>query len=219
MVFWWSADGVVLDARHWLVGALVILWSVRLTHNWARGWTGLSHVDWRYIDLQNKTGVFFPLVDLFGIQLFPTLLVFLGTLPLWYLSQAGAPFGVLDGLWIVIGYAALWLEFRADNVLREHRLDATNAGKVLQSDVWSWCRHPNYLGEIGFWLSLGVAGFLATGITLNWLGIAAMIALFVGVSIPMIDKRQLANKADYADYRARVPSLIPWPRLGSRDVK
>ena len=216
MAFWWSASTVVLDARHWLVGILVMLWAIRLTHNWARGWSGLSHVDWRYVDLQEKTGFFYPLVDLLGIQLLPTALVFLGCLPLWYLSQSNAAFSLLDGTWIVIGYTALWLEFRADNVLRAHRLDTTQAGTVLQHDVWAWCRHPNYLGELGFWLSLGIAGYLATGLALNWLGTVAMIILFLGISIPMIDKRQLANKPGYAAYKASVPSLIPWPPAARR---
>jgi steroid 5-alpha reductase family enzyme len=31
---------------------------VRLTHNFLRGWRGLAHEDWRYVDVRNKTGRF-----------------------------------------------------------------------------------------------------------------------------------------------------------------
>ena len=38
-----------------------------------------------------------------------------------------------------------------------------------------------------------------------------MIILFVFISIPMMEKRQLENKPEYADYRNEVSSLIPRP--------
>ena len=215
LAFWWWAHGG-FDLRVAVAGLLVVLWAVRLTHNWARGWQGLGHRDWRYVDLQAKTGAWYPLVDLLGIQLMPTVLVFIGCLPLWLMLRAdAAAFGALDLLWIVVGCGALWLEYRADNVLRAFRLDAGNRSGVLRHDVWAWCRHPNYLGELGFWLALALAGFAATGEWLNGLGFALMLGLFTGISIPMIDKRQLANKPDYAAYHRDVPALLPRPWLGS----
>ncbi len=214
--WWWTYGG--FDLRVLIAAVLVLLWSVRLTHNWARGWQGLDHVDWRYVDLKAKTGSFYPLVDLFGIQMLPTVLVFIGCVPLWLmLAEPAEAFGWIDLTWIVVGYAALWLEFRADNVLRAFRLDPANQGQVLRHDVWTWCRHPNYLGELGFWLALGIAGYAASGQLVSGLGFLLMVALFVGISIPMIDKRQLANKLDYRTYQSEVPTLIPmsWRRNGS----
>ena len=211
LAFWWWVYGG-FDVRVAVAALLVLLWAIRLTHNWARGWQGLSHIDWRYVDLKANTGFFYPLVDLFGIQLLPTVLVFVGCLPLWLMLRAEATaFGALDLVWIVVGYGALWLEYRADNVLRDFRLDPANRGQVLRHDVWGWCRHPNYVGELGFWLALGLAGLTATGEWLNGLGFLLMLALFLGISIPMIDKRQLANKPDYVAYKRDVPALIPRP--------
>jgi len=43
-------------ARLLLAFTLVTFWAVRLTWNWARGWTGLTHEDWRYVDLRTKSG-------------------------------------------------------------------------------------------------------------------------------------------------------------------
>ena len=64
---WWSVaplatlPWIVLGAegsgmRRGCVALLVAFWGVRLTFNWARGWTGLAHEDWRYRDLAAKTG-------------------------------------------------------------------------------------------------------------------------------------------------------------------
>ncbi len=213
--YWFWAYGA-LDLRLVLIWVLVTLWAVRLTYNWARGWTGLEHVDWRYIDLKQSTGRAYPLVDLLGIQLMPTVLVFFGCLPVWVVVTATAggsapPLGLTDLPWITVGLAAVYLEFRADNVLRAFRLNPDNAGKVLRSDVWAWCRHPNYLGELGFWLALALAGSVIANTLWVWLGFVLMLILFVGITIPMIDKRQLANKADYQAYKNEVFSLLPRP--------
>ena len=218
LVAYWLVSYGVLDLRLGLVFLLVLLWAIRLTHNWARGWRGLAHEDWRYIDLKEKTGIAYPLVDFLGIQLLPTILVFIGCIPVWLVivsSQGpGAQMYFQDLVWIVVGYGALYLEYRADNVLRRFRLDESNQGRVLQEDVWGWCRHPNYLGELGFWLALAIVGYQVSASLWAWAGIAAMIALFVGISVPMIDKRQLANKPDYAQYKSRVWAFIPLPPKG-----
>ncbi|GIS76426.1 MAG: hypothetical protein CM1200mP12_21450 [Gammaproteobacteria bacterium] len=57
-----------------LLKVLVILipvtyWSLRLTNNWRRSWKGLSHEDFRYIDLKTRFKKFPYLIDFFGIHL------------------------------------------------------------------------------------------------------------------------------------------------------
>ena len=210
IVLYWLMAHDAIDLRTLLLFTLILLWAIRLTHNWARGWHGLSHQDWRYVDLKEKTGLFYPVVDLLGIQLLPTVLVFIACVPVWLLVQIPShSLGMMDSVWLVVGFAALWLEYRADNVLRAHRLNPEQQGQVLREDVWRWCRHPNYLGELGFWLALAICGFVVTGNPYSWLGFVLMIGLFVGISIPMIDKRQLANKPGYAAYKAEVGTLLP----------
>ena len=214
---YWMLQAGQADLRSLLLFLLVFAWAVRLTYNWAEGWQGLEHQDWRYVDLEAKTGRWYPLVDLLGIQLLPTLLVFLGCLPLYHVVSApGSPLGIWDVAWILVGGGSLYLEFRADNVLRGFRRQPAPPGTVLTADVWGWCRHPNYLGELGFWLSLGMAGYVADESLLNAVGFVAMVCLFVFISIPMIEKRQLASKPDYLEYKRRVFSLLPTPPGNAR---
>ena len=40
------------------------------------------------------------------------------------------------------------------------------------------------------------------------LGAIAMTALFLGISIPLMEQRQLANKPGYAEYRKQTRMLI-----------
>ena len=62
----------------------IIFWGIRLTRNWIIGWPGLNHEDFRYIDLKNTHWIKSEINNLFGIHLFPTLIVNLSLYPLLY---------------------------------------------------------------------------------------------------------------------------------------
>ena len=78
----------VSAVRRALVFAVIALWGARLTYNWMRGWTGLSHEDWRYVKLRGQSGSLYWLVSLVGLHMMPTLWVFGGLLPV-YAAVAG----------------------------------------------------------------------------------------------------------------------------------
>ena len=80
LVGWWAWVLPGHPVRSWLVVGLVTLWGVRLTLNWATGWAGLHHEDWRYVDFR-RLGVWYWPLSLGGLHLFPTVQVFLGLLP------------------------------------------------------------------------------------------------------------------------------------------
>ncbi len=93
-----GSDGFA-NPRHVLIFALLCLWAMRLTTNWALQWRGLGHEDWRYRDIRKQTGFFYWPVSFLGIHLMPTLLVFLGSLALWpTLSDRHTQLTWLDGV-------------------------------------------------------------------------------------------------------------------------
>ena len=154
-----------------------------------------------------------PLVDLFGIHLVPTLQVFLGMVPVYVaVSRTGRDVGWLDIVAVAVGLGAVALEFTAD--LQMYRFARTKQpGQAMDQGLWGWSRHPNYFGEIGFWLSLGLFG-LATSPSDWWfvfVGAIAMVALFLGASIPMMEQRSLERRPRYQDVIDRVPKLVPRP--------
>src|SRR3954452_7599434 len=53
----WRGDA---GARQILVLTLVLIWAVRLTANWAVGWRGLGHEDWRYVRLRQQRPGWLP---------------------------------------------------------------------------------------------------------------------------------------------------------------
>ncbi|MEO1434744.1 MAG: DUF1295 domain-containing protein, partial [Bacteroidota bacterium] len=143
------ASPEVNTIRQWAMMAVITFWGVRLTHNWARGWTGLDHEDWRYVDLQKQTGSMYWWVSFSGIMMFPTVLVFLGCLPMfWGMTTSDAPFGIFDVLGIIWAGGGGLIELISDNQLRKFRLTNTVKGKIMEEGLWKYSRHPNYFGEV-----------------------------------------------------------------------
>jgi steroid 5-alpha reductase family enzyme len=205
-------DARDLDLRQLSVLTLVTLYGVRLTTNWARGWRGVHHEDWRYVAYRTKTGKLYWVVSFTGLHFFPTVLVMLGCLPLHAaLVEQGASFGVVDVLAAIVTLLAIAVETIADEQLRAFRQDKRNDGDVCNVGLWSWSRHPNYFGEISFWVGLWLFGVAAGAPWWTAAGWASMVALFVGVSIPLAEERSLMRRPQFVDYQRRVSMLIPLP--------
>lgn len=214
--YWWWQGPVGLTGpgalRIWLMAVVMGYWAIRLTRNWALGFPGLHHEDWRYPVLRESAPRFEFLIDVLGIHLFPTLQVFVGMLPV-YIACTRPGAGVL---WLalpafVIGMAAVTLELVADAQMR--RFVAAHPGNVMDRGLWAWSRHPNYFGEIGFWFSMALFGIAAAPRDVWWLfvGVAVMVAMFLGASIPMMEKRSLERRPQYQSVIDSVPRLVPRP--------
>jgi len=211
-LYWASASPTVegVPARQAIVLLLVFAWAIRLTMNWARGWPGLHHEDWRYQDLRANANAPYWLVSLTGIHYFPTFMVFVACLPLYPAVTAGArPLGPLDAIAALVTAGAIALETIADEQLRKYNL-AKQPGDICDVGLWAWLRHPNYLGEMLFWWGLWLFG-VAANTSWYWtvIGPIAITAMFLFVSIPMLDQRSLARRPGYADFMKRVPALLP----------
>ena len=214
LALWWMwTHGASADPRSLIVTALVWLWAIRLTTNWAVHWGGLQHEDWRYPLVRARAGKAAVLADLFGIHLFPTLQVFLGCLPIYaVMSLGGTPLGWLDALAFAVTLGAILIETIAD--LQLHAFIARREpGSFIRSGLWAWSRHPNYFGELSFWCGLALFGLAVAPSQWWWLvpGALAMAAMFTFASIPFMDKRSLERRPAYGDYMRRTSALVPLP--------
>jgi steroid 5-alpha reductase family enzyme len=215
-LYWLAAGGLPeqIPLRSILALALILLWSFRLTSNWMRRWTGMEHEDWRYRAFRARYRSLYWPVSFFGIHLFPTLIVFLGCLSLYpvmnQISASARSFGLLDVIAAAVTLGAIVLETTADRQLNRHRRRASETAQILDQGLWARCRHPNYLGEVSFWWGVYLFGLAAS--PSHWwfvLGPLAMTGLFVGVSVPWMDRHLLARKSGYAEHMQRVPALLP----------
>ena len=195
-----------------IVFALVLVYSIRLTYNWAKQWKGLGHEDWRYTNYRVKMGKKFWVINFTGLQLMPTIMVYLGSISLYpVLSLRTEPLGILDIFGIIVTATAIILETVADQQSYKFRRNRESSQEIITTGLWKYSRHPNYLGEIMFWWGLYIFA-LAANVLYIWaiIGPIAMTLLFYGVSIPLMEKRNLEQKPDYAEYKKITSKLILW---------
>ena len=182
-------------------------WGIRLTGNWAYTFKGLAHEDWRYTRYRETQSPFvFQIINFFGLNMMPTVLVFAAMLPGFGLFESTETANMLTWLGFAICISAATLQLVADTQI--HRFREAHPGRYCDVGFWKHGRHPNYLGEISMWW--GVWTMYASVYGLDWLILAplAMTALFLFISIPMMERRQLQNKPGYAEYRKNTRMLI-----------
>lgn len=201
------AIGKELTVVRILLLAAVIFWGIRLTANWAYTFENLTHQDWRYTMLEEKTGIFYPLVNFAGIHMVPTLVVYACVLPAVYAFLHSGVWNVRSIIFFGLSICAAIMQGVADYQM--HRFRKHRNGAFIHDGLWKYSRHPNYLGEILMWwgVALSVISIFPNAWYLG-LGALANTLLFLGVSIPLADGRQ-SQKPEYEAYKNQTRMLLP----------
>jgi steroid 5-alpha reductase family enzyme len=181
-----------------LTAALVTVWGMRLAvriflRNRGRG------EDFRYRKMRQGWGRAWLLNSYFRV-------------PIVLINKAAAPpFGLFTAVGAVIWLAGFVIEVTADYQLDRFIAGPQDKGKVLQSGLWCYSRHPNYFGEVVQWWGIFA---IALGVEYGWAGIIGPVTitfLILKVSgIPMLEKT-LSQNPEYVDYQRRTSSFIPLP--------
>ncbi len=194
--------------------SLVVLWSFRLTANFIYTFSDLSYQDWRYTMLREKSGKLYFFVNLFGINLFPTLVVYACIYPmLLYVEKGGsATFNLLSLIGLTLGVIAILFETVADVQMQQFRSVPENKGKIIRVGLWKHNRHPNYFGEILMWWGI-YAIILALNPSIWFVFFGALIntLMFLVISIPMAERRLANYKQGFQEYRQETWALFPLP--------
>jgi steroid 5-alpha reductase family enzyme len=189
------------------------VYSLRLTLNFIIGFHDLSYVDWRYKMLKEKSGKAFQLVNLFGICMFPTLVVFFASIPLFIYAYIDTGYGPLDIIGSIIILLGTLLELVADSQMKTFIKNRASKEEVINVGLWNFSRHPNYLGEITIWF--GVAFILIIARPAYWyylIGAVINLLMFIFISIPMEEKHMLEYKPTIEEYIKTTSCLIPWKK-------
>ena len=204
----WDQSGG--DLRAVTVVVLVALWGIRLTANFLTHWQGMHHEDWRYEEFRRRTGSAYWVVSFFGFHLVPTLIVFAACVPVYVACTSSRPFGILDVVAAAVTLLAITIEAVADRQMRAAVAGGNLGDRTFRGGLWSASRHPNYLGEIGFWWGLYLFALAADpGQWWTIIGPAAVTTLFLTVSLPMIETRMRNRRSDYETVSREVAMLIP----------
>lgn len=193
------------------------LYSIRLTTNFIIGFHDLSYIDWRYKMLKEKSGVFYQLVNLFGICMFPTLVVYSASIPLFIYSTL-TEFSYLDFIGSGVILLGTLLELISDIQMKKFIKNRTSRSEIINVGLWNYSRHPNYLGEISIWF--GVALVLLISNISYWyfiFGAIINLIMFLVISIPMEERHMKEYKPDMDKYIKSTSMLLILPKKRQND--
>ena len=193
-------------------------WSWRLTINWISTFKGIDHEDWRYAKYRQENNRFvFEIINFFGLQMFPTVLVYIGLAPYLVLIIEGTNYFSLIGTAII--FWGTILEVFADHQVHEF-LRTTTEMKTCQLGLWNYSRHPNYLGEISIWVGCAIPAIIQyPTYCYVYPGFILMFLLFYFISIPMMEKRQVKRRSDYTSYQKTTSKLFILPKRKLKNIE
>ena len=207
----------VADGRSILLLALVVIWATRLgTFLFRR--IRKAGKDARFDDIKPSFIRFLTTWTLQGLWVTFTLAAALAAITTTTRKELGLV-AVIGFLVWVFGFA---IEVTADSQKSRFRADPKNKGRFIDSGLWAWSRHPNYLGEIVLWVGVAI---IAWPILRGWQWVTLISPVFVALlltrisGVPMLEKRadeKWGGQEDYEEYKERTPVLIPWPRSSPR---
>lgn len=201
------AIGYGVNLASLLLIGVICYWGIRLTANWAYTFKSLMHQDWRYTMLNEKTGVFYPIINFVGIHLVPTLVVYLVTMPAVVAIVCAFEFNPLMIIGLCISVGATTMQMIADIQMQEYRKNKTTP--FISVGLWKYSRHPNYLGEILNWYGVALAVIaLCPSLWILIVGAVVNTCLFMFVSLPMAENRQ-SSKQGFDEYKKHTRLLLP----------
>ncbi len=201
------------------IGSILFLlaityWGARFSINWMITFDGLHKQDWRYDQLKRQSGKFFPLVNLFGIQIMPTLIVYACLLPGFYylMHGGGINLGMVLGVFMI--FAGAVLETVADAQMQSFKRERQDRSQLIRSGLWRYSRHPNYLGEMTVWWGVYIV-LLSQHPDFWFLGLGALVntCLFLFISIPLAENHLSTYKTGYDAYLQQTRMLFPIPKF------
>lgn len=218
--YWSVAPPVFLTLWGWGSGCLawpgvlllvaVWYWAIRLTGNWVYTFKGLMFEDWRYTKFRDECNAFvFHLINFWGLNMVPTIVVFLAMLPAFELLKCGGDVNWLTVVGFLVSVGAVSIQLISDN--QAHKFRNEHPGEVCNVGLWKRGRHPNYFGEIMMWWGVWLMYVSVVGLSeYVWfiLGPISVTVLFCVVSVPLMENRQLKNKPKYAEYKKHTRMFI-----------
>ncbi len=200
------------NARQWLLVAMVSVWGLRLGGYlfWRNHGKG---EDFRYRAMRRHYGAKFPIISLatvFGLQ---GVLMFVVSLPV-QLGQADATpdVGVIAYLGVALWLVGLFFEVVGDAQLARFKADPASAGKVMNTGLWRYTRHPNYFGDACVWWGIGIVAAETGSGAWGLIGSLTMTVLLRRVSgVTLLEKSLVKRREGYTEYVSRTSPFLPRP--------
>ena len=201
-----------LAPRAYLIGGLVAVWGLRLSHYifWRNRGKG---EDYRYRKWREEAGPSWWWRSYFKVFLLQGIILWLVAAPVVaaLAAQEARPLGWLDVAGVAVWLTGFCFEAVGDWQLSRFKADPANKGKLFTGGVWRYTRHPNYFGDAAVWWGHYLVA-AASGAWWTAFSPALMTFLLVRVSgVSMLEAALRDSKPGYREYIETTSAFIPRP--------
>ncbi len=198
--------------RQLLLLGLVTVWGLRLAAHILLRKRRETGEDFRYRQWREAWGTSFVWRSYLQIFLLQGAVIFVVALPvLLVMESPGGRLGLLDLAGSLLWLLGFGFEAVGDWQLLQFKKVAANRGRILQSGLWRYTRHPNYFGEATLWWGLFLIACSAPYGAVAILSPLLIDGLLLKVSgIPMLEAKY-ADNPEFKTYQRRTSAFFPWP--------
>lgn len=214
LYFAFTPEGFLI--RKLLLAALVTIWGLRLSvHILRRNWG--KPEDFRYQKWREESGGKWWWQSFFKVFLLQGLLLWIISAPLLAAQVRATPAHLtfFDYAGLAVWLVGFFFEAAGDYQLIRFKANPANRGKVLDTGVWRYTRHPNYFGDATQWWGYYLIAASGGG----WWSIFSpvlMTLLLLRISGVALLEKSLETRPGYKEYIERTSPFIPWiPRRKS----
>ncbi len=200
------------------IAFVVVAWSTRLGCYLIDRGAAFGAEEGRYVELRRRWALHASRRFFVFFQAQAALVAVLSTAFVVPFVVAPNDGGVLRVLGTFVALIGVVGESLADAQLSRWKRDPANKGKVCDTGLWAYSRHPNYFFEWCVWIGYAVYGLAFVPWGLIALGGQAIIfgSIWGVTGIPPTEAQSLRSKGEaYRDYQARVSRFIPLPPKSS----
>ena len=208
---WAGSQSEPVSSRELIISLLVVIWSLRLS-SFLYLRIHRTGKDGRFDKLKTSSIRFLVPWTIQGLWVFLTMIV---VIVINTQANSAPALGIWDGIGLSIWILGFSIEVIADNQKTVFNSEPNNQGKWIDCGLWSYSRHPNYLGEILLWTGIAFFGVSCfTGLEkIAWISPLFIYLLLTKISgTPILDRRALekwGDDSEYQIYREKTPLLFP----------
>ncbi|MCQ3931824.1 MAG: hypothetical protein DPW16_15335 [Chloroflexi bacterium] len=206
-----SDDGY--QGRQFLILALVSIWGIRLSAHIGRRNIGKGE-DFRYANWRRQYAEKWWWRSYLQVFLLQGIILWLISTPLLAAQYHDTPdhLTILDILGLLVWGIGFFFEAVGDWQLMVFKSNPANKGKVLNTGLWRYTRHPNYFGDAALWWGYFLIALATPYGFLTIYAPAFMTFLLMKVSgVAMLEKTLVETKPQYRDYVQSTNAFFPGP--------
>jgi steroid 5-alpha reductase family enzyme len=207
--FYLTPDGFL--TRKILVASLATIWGLRLSiYLLIRNWGHAE--DFRYQEWRQESGKNWWWISFFKVFALQGFLMWVISIPLLAAQFSPVPARLiwLDYLGLLVWAIGFFFEAVGDWQLSRFKANPNNQGKLLNTGVWRYTRHPNYFGDAAQWWGFYFIAAAAGGVWSIFSPIIMTLLLRNISGVSMLEKTLMINKPGYQEYVETTHAFIPW---------